>query len=228
MKGGIGQVKITKRRLALLGALVAVAAALAAPAAFAGTTYINGSLSPGDTQQTDRLFRDGVPQGLNNLNKYNLVNGLYWLGQPTPYPYLAWGVPYNPGVIGDAEDRAVDVYSFWNATNQPQQVTVRLRDACGPFDPSGINGFVAAYFSNEYDPTDPEGATLDGQSPTGQVLIGDAGQSGQPMQFNTVVNRFQTFEVVVSTGTRRRAVVPRPAGRAWRRRLKEKGGDEAR
>lgn len=155
--------KITRKRLAVFGATFAAVLAVAVPAAWAGTTLIQGSLSPGDTVQTDRLFRDGVPSTCNTFK-------------------------FNPGLLGDAGLRSADAYTFWNATNQFQCVTVRLRTACGPIDPVGVNGFVVAYEGVGYNPLDPS-----------LNWIADAGQSGQPMQFGVVVAPFETFQVVVST-----------------------------
>jgi hypothetical protein len=172
LKGGKLRKKITRTRLAVFVVAAAAALAVAVPAAFAGTTFIQGSLSPGDIQQTDRLFRDGLPSNCN-VDKYD-------------------GGLYNPGLFGDANLRAADVYDFFNATNQFQCVTVRLRTSCGPFDPTLVNGFSAAYTS--YDPAAPDG----GPAPF-STLIGDAGQSGSPMQYGFVVAPFETFQVVVAT-----------------------------
>jgi hypothetical protein len=173
LKGGKLRKKITRTRLAVFVVAAAAALAVAVPAAFAGTTFIQGSLSPGDIQQTDRLFRDGIPSNCN-VDKY--AGGLY-----------------NPGLFGDATARAADVYDFFNATNQFQCVTVRLRTNCGPFDPALVNGFSAAYTA--YDPAFPDGL----QNPLFSTLIGDAGQSGSPMQYGFVVAPFETFQVVVAT-----------------------------
>jgi hypothetical protein len=172
--------KITRTRLALIGVAAAAVLAVAVPAALAGTFSYNGSLSPGDTQQTDRLFRDGVPSFC-----------VYGFGNPLIDPFTGIPIPskLDPGLLGDAALRAVDVYSFWNATNQYQCVTVRLATACGPLDPTGVNGFSTSYFF--YDPADP--------SDPGSVYAGDAGQSGTPMQYGFVVLPFESFEVVVST-----------------------------
>jgi hypothetical protein len=170
--------KITKTRLALIGVAAAAVLAVAVPAAFAGTTFINGQLSPGDTAQTDRLFRDGIPSQCTYL-----FNGF-------PPQNTIGTSKTDPGIFGDGLTRSADVYSFWNATNQFQCVTVRLRTNCGVFDPLQINGFAAAYFFYNPDLT----AVVNPY-----VYAGDAGQSGSPMQFGFGVEPFQTFEVVVST-----------------------------
>jgi hypothetical protein len=70
---------------------------------------------------------------------------------------------------------------------------VRLSTLCGPLDPSGINGFAAAYF--EYNPAFPS----ETQPGSTSIYAGDAGQSGTPMQFGFWVFPFESFEVVVST-----------------------------
>jgi hypothetical protein len=145
---------------------------MAVPVALGGITVFPGSLSPGDTAQTDRLFRDGTP------------SVCVWsvFGTPIPGPSKP-----NPGLFGDALARVADVYTFWNASVRPQCVTVTLRHQCGALiDPLGVNAFAAIYA--RYEPTDPS-----------LNWFADAGQSGTPERFGLVVPAFRTFQVVVST-----------------------------
>jgi hypothetical protein len=109
--------KFTRKRLALFGGVVAVAAAIAVPAAIAAV--YPGSLGPGDTTQTDRLFRDGIPS--------NCFNG-----------------KANPGLAGVGGVRSRDTRSFWNPTAKPQCVLVRLTHNCGGADVNRVNAFSQA------------------------------------------------------------------------------------
>jgi hypothetical protein len=121
---------VTRRRLAIVGLAAASMLAVAVPLALAGTSLTRGSLSTGDTQQTDRLFRDGVPSTCTSIKAF-------------------------PGLFGDQSTQSADAYGFWNATNQFQCVTVTLQHQCGPADVDNINAFAAAYDDSSYDPTNP-------------------------------------------------------------------------
>jgi hypothetical protein len=172
--------KITSKRLVLLAVAAAAALAVAVPAALAGTTYINGQLSPGDTVQTDRLFRDGIPSQCT------------YLFNPFPPQNIIGTSKTDPGRANIlVATRRADVYSFSNLTPQFQCVTVRLVTNCGPFDPLHVNGFAAAYFF--YNPN----LTVTGLAK--YQYAGDAGQSQSPMQFGFGVAPFDSFFVVVST-----------------------------
>jgi hypothetical protein len=173
--------KITSKRLVLLAAAAAAALAVAVPAAFAGTTYINAQLSPGDTSQFDRLVMDGIPsQCTYRFNPFPPQN---LIGTSKTDPGRANIFPFVP--------RSADVYSFSNLTPQFQCVTVRLTTNCGPFDPTHVNGFAAAYFF--YNPN----LTVTGLAK--YQYAGDAGHSQSPMQFGFGVAPFDSFFVVVST-----------------------------
>ncbi len=164
-----------RRSRIVSSAVVALAAlAVAVPVALAGTSTNKGSLSAGDTVQTDRLFRDANPSTCNTEKS-------------------------NPGLFGDGSTQHVDAYSFWNATNQIQCVTVRLFHSCGPADVDNINAFAVAYADSLYDPSDPAAA-----------WAADAGQSSSPEQFGFRVGPFQSFEVVVSTVEEGEVIPPPP------------------
>ncbi|HEU0304906.1 MAG TPA: hypothetical protein VFR32_10035 [Gaiellaceae bacterium] len=95
--------KLTRKRLFVLGAVVAVAAGIAVPAAL-GVTAI-GFLSNTDKQMHDRLFRDGNPSGCHGK--------------------------LSPGLFGDQIVRRYDKYTFTNTTGASQCVTVFLAHDCG-------------------------------------------------------------------------------------------------
>jgi hypothetical protein len=174
--------KFTRRRIAIGVAAAAAALAVAVPVAIGGITVFPGSLSPGDTPQTDRLFRDGVP----SVCLWNGVNVIGPPGVPFGVPIPGPSKP-NPGLFGDAGARVADTYTFWNASVRPQCVTVTLRHQCGSLiDPLGVNAFAAMYA--RYEPTDPS-----------LNWFADAGQSGTPERFGLVVPALRTFQVVVST-----------------------------
>jgi hypothetical protein len=119
--------KFTRKRVAVLGGVIAVAAAIAVPAALAAT-YV-GNLQVGDTTQTGRLFRDGIPSKCEN------------------------GPKTNPGLVADAGVRSRDTRRFWNNSGRAQCVNVRLYHNCGPTDPSNVNAFVQA--NSVFVPADP-------------------------------------------------------------------------
>lgn len=96
--------RFTRKRLAILGGVIAVAAAIAVPVALGATFY--GTLSPGDATQTDRLFRDGVPS--------NCYNG-----------------KTDPGLFAGA-GKLRDTRTFYNPTPKWQCVQVRLTHTNSP------------------------------------------------------------------------------------------------
>jgi hypothetical protein len=93
------------KRLAVLGAVIATAAAVAVPVALAVT--FSGSLSVTDAKQHDRLFRDGFPSGCHGKA--------------------------NPGLIGDGHTRPYDKYRLTNHSGSTC-VHVFLEHACGADD----------------------------------------------------------------------------------------------
>jgi hypothetical protein len=113
--------RFTRKRLAVLGGAVVIAAALAVPVAL-GATFA-GTLSFTDDFQNDRLFRDGLA---SNCYQSPIVN-------------------QNPGIIGDATLRNRDTRAFSNATSKPQCVHVFLTHSC--LDAPGglpVNAFAQA------------------------------------------------------------------------------------
>ena len=106
----------TRKRLALLAGVVAVAAAIAVPVALAVTAF--GSLTDTDKTMTDRLFRDGVNSTCAGKA--------------------------NPGIFGDGFARRYDSYRFTNGTEQSQCVHVFLStNDCGVEAFSQANGTFA-------------------------------------------------------------------------------------
>jgi hypothetical protein len=100
-------------RVTLIAA--AAVAAIAVPAAVAGTYLYSGSITTGDVPQTNRLFRDGVRSTCNSSKP-------------------------NPGDYSTAGSYA-DVYNLFNPTSQYQCVTVRITPFCG----TNYATFVAGY-----------------------------------------------------------------------------------
>jgi hypothetical protein len=136
-----------RKRLAVLGAAIVIAGAVAVPLAF-GATFV-GFLNSADTQQVDRLFRDGTPSSTCDVH-----------GKP------------NPGLWGDAGSRSYDRYHFTNTTTAAQCVRVTLQHNCG--DGTGgtlVNAFTVAYSS--FVPADPSANYLAdaGQSGTPQSFM---------------------------------------------------------
>jgi len=96
--------RFTRKRIAVIGAVAAVAAAVAVPLAI-GAVTATGTLSHYDMQQHDRLFRDGVPSDCHGKA--------------------------NPGLLGDAVIRSYDKYSFKNTATTSKCAHVFLQHACG-------------------------------------------------------------------------------------------------
>ena len=95
--------KFRSKRLVVLGAVIATAAAVAVPVALSVT--VNGFLSTSDPKQHDRLFRDGFPSGCH--------------------------LKANPGLFGDGHKRAYDKYGFTNTASTTKCVQVHLEHLCG-------------------------------------------------------------------------------------------------
>ena len=94
--------KVKSKRLLVLGAALATAAAVAVPAALSVT--VSGFLSPNDPKQHDRLFRDGVPSGCHGKA--------------------------NPGLLGDGLSRSYDRYRLTNSAGTAKCVHVVLHHVC--------------------------------------------------------------------------------------------------
>jgi hypothetical protein len=109
----------------------ALVAATSATSGGKALPTIRGSLSPGDTVQTDRLLRNGIPSDCSTTKT-------------------------NPGLAGGATARRADAYMFTNPKeNKAQCVNVTLQTACGPFDSTRTNGWATAYSGVAYDPANP-------------------------------------------------------------------------
>lgn len=94
--------RFTRKRLATLGGVVALAAAVVVPVALA-TNYA-GSLVTFDQQMKGRLFRDGVASTCHGKA--------------------------NPGLAENTGLRSYDRYRFQNSTNQTQCVHVFMKHNC--------------------------------------------------------------------------------------------------
>ncbi len=95
--------KLRRKRLVVLGAVIATAAAVAVPVALAVT--VSGTLSVTDPRQHDRLFRDGFPSDCAGK--------------------------LNPGLIGDGHVRPYDRYRLTNHSGAAICVHVFMQHACG-------------------------------------------------------------------------------------------------
>jgi hypothetical protein len=163
--------RFTRKRLAVLGGAVVLAAALAVPVAF-GAAF-PGTLSSTDTVQTDRLFRDGIPSNC-------------W----TPLSKA------NPGLFGDGLPRFYDARTFVNATPKFQCVHVFLMHTCLDVSPGGIpiNAFSQA--NTVFDPADPSLDYLGDAGQSGGANLSGAGITRQ--HFSFVVGPFSNYDVTVS------------------------------
>lgn len=160
--------RFTRKRLALLGGAVVLAAAIAVPVALSAT--FPGTLSITDDIQIDRLFRDGVPSNC-------------WTAIPKA----------NPGLIGDATLRNRDTRTFTNATPKAQCVHVFLTHQC--LDAPGgipVNAFSQA--NAPFDPLDPSLNYLGDAGQSGGANV--AGLTAQ--HFSFVVPAFSSYEVTVA------------------------------
>ncbi len=162
--------RFTRKRLALLGGAVVLAAAIAVPVALSAT--FPGTLSITDDFQNDRLFRDGVPSNC-------------WTALPKA----------NPGLLGDATLRNRDTRTFTNATPKAQCVHVFLTHQC--LDAPGgipVNAFSQA--NAPFDPLDPSLNYLGDAGQSGGANIAPPSFTAQ--HFSFVVPAFSSYDVTVA------------------------------
>ncbi len=160
---------MSRRRCAIAALVAVAAAAVAAPAAFAGTTSIQGSLSPGDTPSANTIFFGSEPQVPSTCTRV------------------------NPKPTNISLSSVNDVYSFWNATNQFQCVTVTLTAnglTCSLFVDGVTASNAYAYATSAFDPA----------SASANWLADSGGVDSFPTQrFGFVVGPFAQFQVVVTS-----------------------------